>query len=195
MPDLQKIQGASTHLLGLINDILDLSKIEAGKTELYVEVFDVSELIREVAAVAQPLVSKNRNVLELGVRGRPRQMQTDLTKLRQVLLNLVSNAAKFTRGGTITLSARLRRREATAYWMFEVRDTGIGMTAEQLARLFEAFSQADASTSRTYGGTGLGLAISRQFCQLMGGEIDVQSSPGRGSVFTVTLPARPPLVG
>jgi signal transduction histidine kinase len=192
MPDLQRIQGAGTHLLGLINDILDLSKIEAGKTELYPETFDVSELIREVAAVAQPLVTRNRNALEVSVRGRPRQMRTDVTKLRQVLLNLVSNAAKFTQDGSITLSARLRRRPAAACWTFEVRDTGIGMTPDQLAGVFDAFSQGDASTSRTYGGTGLGLAISRQFCQLMGGEIAVQSAPGRGSVFTVSLPARPP---
>jgi signal transduction histidine kinase len=194
IPDLQKIQGAGTHLLALINDILDLSKIEAGKAELYLEVFDVSELIREVAAVAQPLVSKNRNAFEVSVRGRPRQMRSDMTKLRQVLLNLVSNAAKFTQDGSISLTARLRRRQGTGCWIFEVRDTGIGMTPDQLAGVFEAFRQADASTSRTYGGSGLGLAISRQFCQLMGGDIAVQSAPGRGSVFRLTLPARPPAV-
>jgi signal transduction histidine kinase len=188
-PDLRRIQGAGRHLLGLINNILDLSKIEAGKEELYLEVFDVAALVREVAAVAQPLVSKNDNVLEVDYPAGPREMRADLTKLRQVLLNLLSNAAKFTQGGTITLAVRLPGDGEDAWWTFEVRDTGIGMTPAQVARLFEPFSQADASTTRAYGGTGLGLAISRSFCRLMGGDISVESSPGGGSVFTVTLPA------
>ena len=189
MPDLDRIHGAGTHLLGLINDVLDLSKIEAGKTELYLEVFDVSALIREVVAVAQPLMAKNHNVLQVKLPEGPRQMRADRTKLRQVLLNLLSNAAKFTQAGRITLTASARGQKRGEWWTFEVRDTGIGLTPEQLTRLFEAFSQADASTAHTYGGTGLGLAISRRFCRLMGGDIRVASAPGRGSAFFVRLPS------
>ena len=191
VPDLRRIHGAGRHLLALINNILDLSKIEAGKEELHPEAFDVVALVREVAAVAQPLVSLNRNVLEVNCLQGPREMHADLTKLRQILLNLLGNAAKFTQEGRITLTVSLRRGddEGGAWWILEVRDTGIGMTPQQLARLFEAFSQADTSTTRAYGGTGLGLAISRRLCRLMGGDISVESAPGRGSVFTVSLPA------
>jgi signal transduction histidine kinase len=189
IPDLDKIHAAGRHLLDLINDILDLSKIEAGKTELYLEVFDVAALVEEVVGVAQPLMSTNHNVLEVNVPEGPREMRADRTKLRQVLLNLLSNAAKFTRGGRITLTAAARRHRRGEWWTFEVRDTGIGLTPEQLTRLFEVFSQADASTAHTYGGTGLGLAISRRFCRLMGGDIRVASAPGQGSTFTITLPS------
>ncbi|HEY2593124.1 MAG TPA: GAF domain-containing protein, partial [Chloroflexota bacterium] len=187
-PDLRRIHGAGAHLLSLINDILDLSKIEAGKVELYVENVDVAALVREVAAVVQPLVDQNNNTLGVDCPLSIGEMRVDLIKLRQVLLNLLSNAAKFTEGGTITLTADHQPIEEREWWTFGVRDTGIGMTPDQMERIFEAFSQADASTSRTYGGTGLGLAISRRFCRLMGGDLSVESAPGRGSAFTVTLP-------
>jgi signal transduction histidine kinase len=189
LPDLHRIHGAGAHLLSLINDILDLSRIEAGKMDLYVETVDISSLVREVAAVARPLVDQNRNVFEVQCPEGLGEMRVDLTKLRQVLLNLVSNAAKFTERGTITLTAGRQTRDGREWGTFRARDTGIGMTPDQLRRIFEPFTQADASTTRTYGGTGLGLAISRRLCQLMGGDIEVESAPGRGSTFTVTLPA------
>ena len=192
-PDLEKIHTAGRHLLALINDILDLSKIEAGKVELFLETFDVPQMLRDVATTVRPLVEKNANTLRVEEAGALGTMRADLTKVRQVLLNLLSNACKFTREGTITLAAaredggpdgdRLR---------FRVADSGIGMTPEQMGKLFQAFSQAEASTARNYGGTGLGLAISRRFCQLMGGDITVASEPGRGSTFSVTLPAVAP---
>jgi signal transduction histidine kinase/DNA-binding response OmpR family regulator len=206
IPDLQKIHGAGKHLLGLINDILDLSKIEAGKMTLFLEEFDVAKLVREVSATVQPLVAKNGNRLELNCPSDLGTMKADLTKVRQVLFNLLSNASKFTEKGVIRLevekviSRSVISNQSTAsasvtdslitdsLITFRVTDTGIGMTAEQMAKLFEAFAQADASTTRKYGGTGLGLAISRKFCRLMGGEITVTSEPGRGSTFTVTLP-------
>jgi hypothetical protein len=203
VPDLEKIHGAGKHLLGLINDVLDLSKIEAGKMTLYLEEFDVAKLVREVAATVQPLITKNGNRLEVECPADLGTMHADVTKVRQTLFNLLSNASKFTEQGAITLtvaadvsprqtSSELSEKSAArsrAQLQFIVRDTGIGMTPEQLNKLFQAFSQADASTSRKYGGTGLGLAISRKFCQLMGGDITVQSEHGKGSTFTVTLPA------
>ena len=189
-PDLQKIQSAGKHLLALINDILDLSKIEAGKTELFLEEFDVADMVRDVATTIKPLVEKNGNVLVVEVTA-PGRLRADLTKVRQMLLNLLSNASKFTEQGTITLAAR--RQEVGANRPDEVvltvRDTGIGMTPAQMAKLFEAFSQAEASTSKKYGGTGLGLAISRRFAQMMHGDVTVASEPGKGSVFTIRLPA------
>lgn len=203
VPDLEKIHGAGKHLLGLINDVLDLSKIEAGKMTLYLEDFDVPKMVKEVAATVQPLITRNGNKLEVDCPADLGQMHADVTKVRQTLFNLLSNASKFTEQGTITLTVgqasrrspsgeekeKIRdRRDACPTLEFRVSDTGIGMTAEQLARLFQAFSQADASTSRKYGGTGLGLAISRKFCQLMGGDITVESEPLKGSTFTVTLP-------
>jgi PAS domain S-box-containing protein len=192
-PDLEKIHTAGRHLLALINDILDLSKIEAGKTELFFETFDVPQMLRDVATTVRPLVEKNANALLVEDAGGLGTMRSDLTKVRQVLLNLLSNACKFTRQGTITLAATRENggREGDRI-RFRVADSGIGMTPEQLGRLFQAFSQAEASTARNYGGTGLGLAISRRFCQLMGGDITVASEPGRGSTFTVTLPAIAP---
>ena len=184
-PDLQKIQNAGKHLLALINDILDLSKIEAGKMELYLEDFDVAQVVGDIAATVQTLVAKKNN--RLAVRCPPDigPMRADLTKVRQSLFNLLSNAAKFTQDGEITLDIR---RGGDDLW-FTVRDSGIGMTAEQMAGLFEAFAQADASTTRKYGGTGLGLAITRRFCRMMGGDATVESEPGVGSVFTLRLPA------
>jgi PAS domain S-box-containing protein len=189
-PDLRKIRAAGRHLLTLINDILDLSKIEAGKLELLVEPFDVEDVVREVATTVKPLVDKNANRLDLRCADGLGQMRSDLVKVRQTLLNLLSNACKFTERGVITLAAdRERNGDGSDWLVFRVSDSGIGMTAEQMARLFEAFAQADASTSRKYGGTGLGLAITRRFCQMMGGDVQVASAPGRGSTFTVRLPA------
>jgi signal transduction histidine kinase len=186
IPDLQKVNAAGKHLLGLINDILDLSKIEAGRMDLFLEVFELGQLVRDVQAIVQPLMDKNGNALIVTCPHDIGSMQADLTKLRQALFNLLSNAAKFTDHGTITLTVQ---REPDDRLTFAVSDTGIGMTEEQQGRLFEAFSQAEASTRSTYGGTGLGLAISRHFCRLMCGDLTVTSIYGQGSTFTVRLPA------
>jgi signal transduction histidine kinase len=186
--DLQKIRSAGKHLLGLINDVLDLSKVEAGKMRLFLETFEVAGLIEEVVATAQPLAEKNGNTL--GVRCAPDvgQLREDITKVRQVLLNLLSNACKFTEKGKVSLDVT-RENDVTGTWVvFRVRDTGIGMTPEQTGKLFQAFTQADGSTQRKYGGTGLGLALSRKFCVMMGGDINVTSEPGKGSTFTMRLP-------
>ncbi len=188
LPDLRKIHGAGKHLLGLINDVLDLSKIEAGKMTLYVEAFGVAEMITETAATVQPLVAKNGNTLVVSVDPAIGRMRADVTKVRQTLFNLLSNAAKFTHQGRISLDVAPANHEGRACVAFRVTDTGIGMTPEQVAKLFGAFVQADASTTRKYGGTGLGLAISRKFCQLMGGDILVTSQPGQGTVFTALVP-------
>jgi len=187
IPDLQKINSAGKHLLGLINDILDLSKIEAGKMTFYPETFDIVKTIQEIAATAMPLAEKNANLINIISHENVGKIHTDQTKLRQILLNLLSNSCKFTEKGTITLDAK---RLPDDMIVFEVRDTGIGMTPEQLAKLFQPFTQADASTSRKYGGTGLGLVISRKFCQMMGGDITVKSEAGKGSEFIVKLPAK-----
>ena len=184
-PDLQKINGAGKHLLGLINDILDLSKIEAGKMTLYLETFDLRVMLEEVAALVQPLVAKNGNQLKLELMPEIGSMRADVTKVRQMLFNLLSNASKFTNKGTITLRVSCEGTNR----VFDVVDSGIGMTSEQLGRMFQAFSQADASTSKKYGGTGLGLALSRKFCLLMGGDMSVVSEYGKGSTFTATIPA------
>ena len=186
IPDLQKVNTAGKHLLGLINDILDLSKIEAGRMDLFLETFEVGPLVRDVAAIVQPLVEKNGNTLVVECPPEIGSMHADLTKGCQTLFNLLSNAAKFTDHGTITLKAQ---RDSEKWLTFAVADTGIGMTEEQLGRLFEAFSQAEASTRSRYGGTGLGLAISRHFCRLMGGDLTVESVHGQVSTFTVRLPA------
>ena len=185
--DLDKVLNAARHLLGLINDVLDISKIEAGKMELYLENFEVPKLVSEVIATAAPLISKKGNTLALDCPADVGGMHADATKLRQMLLNLLSNASKFTEHGTITL--KVTRVAATETLEFAVIDTGIGMTPEQLGRLFQAFSQADASTASRYGGTGLGLAISKQFAQMMNGDITVTSEAGVGSCFTIRLPA------
>ncbi len=190
-PDLQRIHTAGKHLLGLINDILDLSKIEAGKMTLFLETFDVTALVREVAATVSPLVTKNQNSLTVECTPGLGTMTADVTKLRQTLFNLLSNASKFTERGIIHLEVAPTKAGdgSVAGVTFRVRDTGIGMTPEQLGRLFQAFTQADAGTSKRFGGTGLGLALSKRFCELMGGSIAVASEPGRGSTFSVTLPA------
>ncbi|MHC1765796.1 MAG: response regulator [Verrucomicrobiia bacterium] len=252
IPDLQKIHAAARHQLSLINDILDLSKIESGKMTLYLEEFDVAKMIQEVATTVQPLVAKNGNRLEVDCPTDLGLMRADLTKVRQTLFNLLSNASKFTEAGVVRLEVRRQRaggggrrsedggqrsedgsqrsdvgrRKAEvgsersedggqlvpassagptpvvrpsssvvcppSSVTFRVSDAGIGMTAEQISRLFQAFSQADASTTRKFGGTGLGLAISKKFCQMMGGDLTVQSEAGRGSVFTVSLPVDVP---
>ncbi len=188
--DLGKINAAGKHLLELINAVLDLSKIEAGKMELYLESFDVAELVRDIAAVIQPLAGKNSNRLALDCPGGIGSMHADLTKVRQALFNLLSNACKFTEGGTVLLTVAREAGAAQEWMVFGVKDTGIGMTPEQLARLFEAFTQADAATTRRFGGTGLGLALSRRLCRMMGGDITVESESGRGSTFTIRLPAQ-----
>ena len=227
IPDLQKIHAAGKHLLGLINDILDLSKIEAGRMELYLETFDISAMAEDVVTTLQPLVDKNSNILNIQFGNKLGSMHADLTKVRQSLFNLLSNACKFTQQGTITLtvsrgrwgeweigtgalvrmgdgetcSTLIKDEESIGIcsspvplispdWItFQVTDTGIGMTPEQMSRLFEAFTQADASTTRQYGGTGLGLAITKKLCQMMGGDVTVESEVGKGSTFTIHLPA------
>jgi signal transduction histidine kinase/CheY-like chemotaxis protein len=190
VPDLKKIHGAGKHLLALINDILDLSKIEAGKMELFLETFEVRTLVDEVRATIHPLIEKNGNVLELDCPADVNGMHADVTRVRQILFNLLSNASKFTEGGTVRLEVRREDASDGDTIVFRVTDTGIGMTDDQLGKLFQAFSQADVSTSRKYGGTGLGLVICRRFAQMMGGDVSVASTYGQGSVFTVHLPAR-----
>ncbi|MDT8369243.1 MAG: GAF domain-containing protein [Longimicrobiales bacterium] len=190
VPDLGKIHTAGRHLLALINDILDLSKVEAGKMEISPEEFDLEQVVAEVAATVQPLLQKNANELVLaGVRAVG-PMYADLIKTRQILLNLLSNASKFTSAGTIKVTTRVEESEVGNWVEIAVEDSGIGMTDEQLGRIFEAFSQADASTTRRFGGTGLGLVISQSFARLMGGEIFVDSEVNVGSIFTVRLPRR-----
>ncbi len=210
LPDLEKIQTAGKHLLDMISDILDISKIEAGHVTLYLENFDVATMIEEVMTTAQPLVEKKGNALALKTKGELGTMYADQPKVRQILLNLLSNAAKFTEKGVITIGIeriQTQRKKSTKYkknnpevlsgsaynypiLIFRVSDTGIGMTDEQLEQIFKPFTQADASTTRKYGGTGLGLTISQRLCQILGGEISVESQDGKGSTFTVRLPER-----
>jgi PAS domain S-box-containing protein len=191
VPDLEKINRAGRHLLALINDILDLSKIEAGKTELYIEDVDLPALVRDVAATVAPLVTSNGNRLELAIDPAIGTIRTDVTKVRQILLNLLSNATKFTERGRIEL-AIMPASDADGQIEIRVADQGIGMTPEQMSRIFEPFSQAEASTAKRYGGTGLGLVISRRFCRLLGGDMGLASQPGVGTVFTVRLPRAAP---
>jgi GAF domain-containing protein/CheY-like chemotaxis protein len=186
--DLRKVNAAGKHLLELINAVLDLSKIEAGKMELYLETFDVTALVHDIVAVIQPLAAKNANRLDIRCPEGIGTMRADLTKVRQALFNLLSNACKFTEGGTISLAVARDAGDGEDSMVFRVSDTGIGMTPEQLARLFEVFSQADAATTRRFGGTGLGLALSRRLCRMMGGDVTVESTPGQGSTFTIRLP-------
>ena len=189
--DLKRIQGAGRHLLGLINDVLDLSKVEAGRVELHAEPFEVLPFVHEVTETLKPLMQKNGNELILHCSDHVGVLDTDMTRVRQILLNLLSNAAKFTEKGTVTL--RVNRRETAKHEggeiVFIVDDTGIGMTDEQLERVFEPFRQADASTTRKYGGTGLGLTMVKRFCRLLGGNVAVQTEIGKGTSFTATIPA------
>jgi PAS domain S-box-containing protein len=189
LADLQKINTAGQHLLELINAVLDLSKIEAGKMDLYLETFSVPAMVQGIAAVIQPLAAKNGNHLDVSCDESVGTMRADVTKVRQTLLNLLANAAKFTERGTISVAVSREKSESGDWIQFTVRDTGIGMTPEQMARLFQAFSQAHEDSARRYGGTGLGLALSRRLCQMMGGDITLASEPGHGSTFTVRLPA------
>lgn len=189
VPDLRKIHTAGRHLLGLINDILDLSKIEAGKVELFLEACDMAELAHEVASTVENLVEQGGNTLEVQLASDLPDLRLDVTKVRQCLINLLSNACKFTRDGSITLEVAPLVIDGDAGIRLSVSDTGIGMSQEQLGRIFDEFTQADASTTRQYGGTGLGLTITSRLLQLMGGELSVSSVPGRGSTFTITLPA------
>ncbi|MHC2105470.1 response regulator [Methylobacterium sp. CM6246] len=190
LPDMRKIEANARHLLGLINDVLDLSKIEAERMETYVEDFAVDAIVRDVAATVESLVSAKENALSLDLAADLGDARTDVTKLRQCLINLLSNAAKFTEGGRITLSAERGERDGVDWLTFRVSDTGIGMSPDQQARLFERFTQADASTTRKFGGTGLGLSITRAFASMLGGTIAVASEAGRGTTFTVSVPAR-----
>lgn len=183
--DLQKIEGAGRHLLGLINNILDLSKIEAGKMDVFIEPVDIQTLLKEVLSIVKPLADKSGNVVEVVCPADIGSFRSDQTKVKQCLLNLMSNANKFTSKGTLTLTVS---REDTSRIHFRVSDTGVGMTKEQLGRLFQAFSQADASTTKRFGGTGLGLAITEHFCTMLGGDVTVESTPGMGSTFTIWLP-------
>jgi PAS domain S-box-containing protein len=190
--EIRKIQHAGKHLLGLISDILDLSKIEAGRMDIHLETFDVADMIEAVLGTVRPLVARNGNQIVVTCPPNIGFIHADLTKIRQILLNLLSNAAKFTDKGTIRLSAS-RSPDAHNRMAFVVADTGIGMTQGQLARLFQAFSQGDASTARRYGGTGLGLAITKAFTDMLGGTIEVQSKLGGGTVFVVRLPFIDPM--
>jgi signal transduction histidine kinase/CheY-like chemotaxis protein len=189
IPDLRKIHAAGKHLLALINDVLDLSKVEAGKLELVIENVDIVELVNDVSTTVVPLVERNANAFEVKCPAAVGNMLGDVTRLRQILFNLLSNACKFTENGTITLEVDRKQVQGRDWIQFRVRDTGIGMTPEQTGKLFQAFQQADTTTSRKYGGTGLGLVICRKFCQLSGGDVDVKSEYGKGTIFTVRLPA------
>jgi CheY-like chemotaxis protein/two-component sensor histidine kinase len=189
--DLQKITGAGKHLLSLINEILDLSKIEAGKMDLFVETFDIADMIEQIISTIQPLADKNNNALNIRHDPAIGYMTADETKVRQSLYNLLANACKFTENGIVWLNTHIETRpdgERSEWVVFRISDTGIGLSPEQLGTLFQDFSQADASTTRKYGGTGLGLSITRRFCEMMGGAIAVESEPGKGATFTIRLP-------
>jgi signal transduction histidine kinase len=184
---LQRVNRAGTHLLGLINQILDLSKIEAGKLELTSQTVQLAPLIDEVIETARQLAEQNKNSLAVEAQENLGTITLDPMRLRQILLNLLSNACKFTEQGEVKLRAR-RVRDGRDWIEMAVADTGIGMTADQQAKLFEEFSQAEATTAQRFGGTGLGLAITRKLARMMGGDVTVTSEPGKGSVFTVRLP-------
>jgi CheY-like chemotaxis protein/anti-sigma regulatory factor (Ser/Thr protein kinase) len=188
--DLAKIRTAGKHLLALINDVLDLSKIEAGKMTLSLETFDLADLIESVVATIQPLADTNRNRLEIILPESAGTMETDETRVRQALFNLLSNACKFTQDGSVSLEVERRGPPEAERVLFTVRDTGIGMTPDQVERVFQEFAQADFSTQQRFGGTGLGLTISRKFARMMGGDITVTSKPGEGSTFSLQLPVR-----
>jgi signal transduction histidine kinase len=185
---LDRVLGAGRHLLALINDILDLSKIEAGRMELHLESFALAPLIDGVIKTIEPLAAKNGNQVAVHCDSAIGTIHADQMRLRQTLLNLMSNANKFTDRGTITIDARQEKESGRDWITLAVTDPGIGMTPDQMDKLFQEFAQASSSTASKYGGTGLGLVISRRFCQMMGGDITVESEPGRGSTFTIRLP-------
>jgi PAS domain S-box-containing protein len=188
IPDLEKITAAGKHLLALINDVLDLSKIEAGRIDLHLEDFEVQKILSEVISTAQPLFEKKNNQVEMSIDTNVGEIHADVTKVRQILFNLLSNAAKFTHEGKISVYASVAQREARDWLLVSVTDTGIGIPKDKLAHVFEEFSQADSSTTRDYGGTGLGLPLSKRFCQMMGGDITLNSQVGVGSTFTMEVP-------
>jgi signal transduction histidine kinase len=192
LDDLEKILRSGRYLLDLISGVLDLTRIEAGKLEVSITEIDVRRLIEDLSLNAAPLAKKEGNELEITADGDLGNMHSDLTKVNQILLNLLSNACKFTHEGSIVLHARRETREEAEWLRFDVVDSGIGMSPEQTVRIFDAFTQGDESTSRRYGGTGLGLTISREFCELLGGTLEVSSEEGKGSTFTVYLPAQAP---
>ena len=188
LTDLRRVETAAHHLLGLVNDVLDFSKIEAGKMALHPEAVDVTALVREVASTCESAAARNANRLTLDLRLGDGAFHTDALRTRQVLLNLVGNACKFTTKGEVTVRAWKDEADGRAWLVMEVSDTGIGMTPAQMEHLFNEFEQADATTTRRFGGTGLGLAISHRFCRLMGGSLTAQSIEGQGSTFQVRLP-------
>jgi signal transduction histidine kinase/DNA-binding response OmpR family regulator len=192
IPDLKKINQAGTHLLALINDVLDLSKVESGKMEAFAEEINLDRLIDEVSATAQPLIGKNNNKLLIERGKQLGSAHQDMTKLRQTLFNLLSNAAKFTRDGTVTLQVDRTEQAGEDWLVFTISDTGIGIAEDKIDQIFEEFTQADGSTTRDYGGTGLGLSIARRFCELLGGNLNVHSQLGEGSTFTIQVPANLP---
>lgn len=188
--DLQRIKEAGVHLLNLINDILDISKIEAGKMELFFEPCDISTLVEDVVSIISPTVQKNFNILSVECDSQLEPLSADVTKLKQILLNLLNNATKFTKEGSISLKVKQNVSNKQKNIEFEIMDTGIGMTPEQIKKLFQNFTQADSSTTKKYGGAGLGLAISKRFCEMMDGDISVESQLGVGSIFRINLPIR-----
>jgi signal transduction histidine kinase len=193
--DLDRIRNAGRHLLSLINDVLDLSKIESGKMDLYIEFFDINKLVKEITDTVKPLCDKNNNQLIINCPDNMGFIESDLTKIRQSLFNLVSNASKFTNDGQIQLNITQESQlsgngAASIFIYFQICDTGIGIKPEQITKLFQPFSQADNSTTRKYGGTGLGLAITKEFATMMGGRVTVTSEYGKGSTFTLCLPTK-----
>ncbi len=190
LADLNKITAAGKHLLSLINDVLDLSKIEAGKMELYTEDFDIGDTLHDITSMTTSLIEDKNNALATDYGENLGVMHSDMTKIRQNLFNLISNAAKFTENGTITLSAHREVRDAKDWLVFKVTDTGIGIPEEKLGEIFTGFSQADESTTRHFGGTGLGLTLTKRFTEMMGGRIWAESVVGEGSTFIMELPAQ-----
>jgi signal transduction histidine kinase len=186
--DLKKVHQAGSHLLDLINSILDLSKIEAGQMELHLECFNLSQLLQEITDTLKPIINKNHNLMKLDIELDNVLMFGDMLKIRQILFNLISNSAKFTNNGVITLKSRLLTINDEAKVVFEVHDSGVGIDEEHLSKLFDPFEQVDTSTTREYGGTGLGLTITKRFCTMMDGEIEVDSKKGKGTKFIVYLP-------
>jgi signal transduction histidine kinase len=188
IPDLRKIHSAGKHLMSLIDNVLDLSELEAGKAELCLEEFEIAQMIQDVVTTIKPFLQKNANALEIQCAPDLGSMRADAIKVRQALFNILDNSCKFTDRGTILLQVDREGLNGTDWVNFRVCDSGIGMSPEQTSKLFQPFTQADPSTTRKYGGTGLGLAISKKFCQMMGGDITVSSTLGRGSTFTIRLP-------
>ena len=186
--DLSRIHNAGQHLLSIINDILDIAKIEEGKIDLHYEPFSIFELVQSIVNISLLLVKKNENTLEVSCSENIGNMVADMTRVRQSLFNLLSNAAKFTKNGKIYLSVTKIRDSQGTWVSFRVRDTGIGIAKDKMDKIFEQFSQADSSTTKEYGGTGLGLTLTKQFCDLMNGDISVQSEPGKGAEFIIVLP-------